>query len=282
MQKNLPVFNKNFYFAFYYIAFSLVILGSITWTLRGYALAGSLSDPELAISTQYEEEIKAPAISGFNKIKLGRSMRISTEDFTNPDREHGLLDTLYIRYDFSLNYPTQSLLTFLQNSAFFDNTSLYFILDYKRPLYASPQEIRDICHGSHICLGDLSVGLSKAIIRENRLAGDSSFSLSFPTSKQAGYNSFLLGLSVDLSTRYRAFSYKSFHLSLISYHLLNFDWYLYDTADQNGTKYNVPLNALNQLGVQLQYSTSPFIPLLYIYGAYNFALNFKSSTFHLL
>jgi len=87
-------------------------------------------------------------------------------------------------------------------------------------------------------------------------------------------------VETSLYTRYILFSGSGFHLSAFSNHLLGLSAYLYETANAIETGYNVPFNTFNQLGFSFHYSKYKFIPALYFYGGYIFALNFYGTPLH--
>ena len=242
----------------------------------GYSVSGSIVDPALSYSS---ESFDSQSVYGFIRTEITRNIRISSDDFLSTDRQDGLFDGLYWKNDFSLSY---SLDSYVDGSSFFNNMDIFFVLNYQRPMYASIQEIRDVCWGSVLCFGDVSMGISKYVLQTDRMFVESSVSLRVPVSKSSFYKSFLTGITTSFDTRYILFSKSDFRLFALSNHLLDLSVYFYETVNAIGTGYNVPFNTLNQLGLSFHYSRYKFIPALYLYGSYGFALNFYGTPLHVV
>ena len=258
---------------------SLVFCVTTVFCLNGTALSGSIVDPALSAVVE-EQPLASQALSGSFKTKLIRSIRVSERGFLRTDRQDGFFDTLYIKNDLRLHYPTARAFPFLENSSFFENSALFFIFNYQRPMYASRQEIQRVCWNEILCFGNVSMGVSKPVIDNDRFTTSASLYVNVPVSKSAFDESLLAGAGASLTTQYKLFSLGGVNVSSVSDHYLDLDMYLYETATADQTRYNVPLNVFNQLGFSVRYSRYSFVPLLFMYGGYNFALNFKRTPFH--
>ena len=255
----------------YFFLCSLVV-----FSMEVRAVSGSITDP--ALSASQSSDSLSQSLRGSIKTRLTRNIRISSDKFLSANRRDGLFDTLYTSDDLSLSYPLS--LTFLEDFSFVENMDVFFVLSYQRPVYATAQEIREVCWNSYICFNDINLGVSKPVFQTDRLMAESSVYLVIPFSKNSFDQSFIVGLGASLSTSYRLFSHSHFNVSSISTHFMDLDFYVYETANIRETYYNVPFTTFNQLGLSLRYSKYAFIPTLFLYGSHSFALNFKGTPFH--
>lgn len=255
----------------------LIVLSLSFFSLQSGAISGSIVDPALSSSDVSSSRL----LRGSIKTKLTRNIRISADNFTKADQKDGLFDSLYTKEDLSLSYPIALAFPFLDNSSFFDNVDMFFVLSYQRPLYATDQEIKEFCWRSYICFNDINLGVSKSI-RVGHFITESSVYLSLPFSKSAFNQSLITGLGASVSTGYSLFSSSYFSLSTISSHFLDLSFYIYETANINGTAYNVPFSTFNQFGFQINYLKSALVPTLFFYGSYKFAVNYNSTPFHFI
>ena len=254
-----------------------IYLSLITLSIEGVAVTGSITNPALS-----EESVDLESFYGSIKTEFTRNTRISADQFIHPNRKDGLFDKLYLRNDLILSAPLTTYFSALENSDFFNNINTVFILNYQRPLYASVQEVNSICWGSVMCFGDIDLGFSKPVLKTNRAFLESSFYLVIPFSRASFDQSLLMGLRASLEGRYKLLSRSHFSLSFISSGYLDFDYYIYETANADKTVYNIPLNTFGQVGLKMLYSKYSFVPVLFFYSSYSFALDFKGSPYHRL
>ena len=250
----------------------------IVFSMEGRAISGSITDP--ALFSSESSESSSQYLHGSIKTTLTRNIRISSDNFPQADRQNGLFDTLYTKQDLSFNYPLVLSFSFLENSSFFDNTYMFFVLSYQRPIYATAQEIKQFCWSSYICFNDINLGVSKPVFQADRFTAESSIYLSLPFSRSSFNQSFLMGLGASLSTSYILFSNSQFSLSSLSNHFVDLNFYIYETVNARGIGYNVPFTTYNQLGLRIHYSKYAFIPVLFLYGSHNFALDYNGTPFH--
>ena len=245
-------------------------------------MSGSITDPALSSPLEWENKNQSiyKAIKGSFKTKITRNIRVSADDFFNANRQDGLFDTLYVKNDLYLGLPATSLFSFLQNISALEKMSLFAVLNYRRPLYASKREVSEICWSTVLCFGDLNIGVDNPVLITKNFQASSSLYLNIPLSKNSFDKSLLMGLGASLSTNYIMLSQTNFQLSAVSSHFVDLDWYLYETMNARGTYYNVPLNMFNQLGFKVRSFPYSYVPTLFFYGGYNFALNFKGTPFH--
>lgn len=212
--------------------------------------------------------------------EVSRNTRVSADQFLHPHRKDGLFDQLYFKNDLTLNVALASYFSSLEDLEFFEDINLFFILPYQRPVYASAQEMNTICWGSVLCFEDINIGVSKPFFKTDRFSFESSVYLRVPFSRASFQRSLLMGLGVSTDTSYKLLSVSNFDLSFVFRSYLDFDYYLYQTANAHNTIYNVPLNMLGQLGFKIHYFKYSFVPALFVYGSYGFSLDYKASTFH--
>ena len=245
-------------------------------------MSGSITDPSLSSPLEWKNKNQSiyKAIKGSFKTKITRNIRISADNFLKANRQDGLFDTLYVKNDLYLGLPVTSLFSFLQSISALEKMSLFAVLSYRRPLYASKREISEICWSAVLCFGDLNIGVDTPVLITKSFQASSSFYLNIPSSKNSFDKSLLMGVGASLSMNYIMLSQVNFQLSAISSHFVDLDWYLYEAMNAQSTYYNVPLNVFNQLGFKLHYSAYSYVPALFVYGGYNFALNFKGTPFH--
>ena len=236
----------------------------------GFVASASIIDPALSFSNKDSSQ----SISGFFKTRISRNIRVSESNFTNLDRQDGLLDNLYISQNLNLAYTLDSSVSFLKD------TEAFFELNYRRPIYGSVEEIKRLCWNAVLCFGDTNLGLSKRILQVGNLNTESSIYLRVPFSKSAFDQSFLIGAGASLDTNYNLGFYTNFYLSVVSSHSGGWNFYFYETVNAQKTSYNVPLNIFNLLGLQLKFLKNPLLPTLFFYGSHSFALNSYNTPFH--
>lgn len=254
----------------------LIYLFLMFFSVGGKAVSGSITDMALSGSRASEDR----SFYGSITTEMSRNTRVSADQFLHPHRKDGLFDQLYFKNDLIFNFSLASYFSSLENSEFFKNVNLFFILPYQRPVYASTQEINTICWGSVLCFEDINIGVSKPFFKTDRFSFKSSIYLRVPFSRASFQKSLLMGLGVSTDTSYKLLSVSHFDLSFVFRSYLDFDYYLYQTANAHKTIYNVPLNIIGQLGFKIHYSKYSFVPALFVYGSYGFSLDYKVSTFH--
>ena len=254
----------------------LIYLFLMFFSGGGGAVSGSITD--MALSGSHVSEDRS--FYGSITTEMSRNTRVSADQFLHPHRKDGLFDQLYFKNDLTLNVTLASYFSSFENSEFFKDINLFFILPYQRPVYASAQEINTICWGSVLCFEDINIGVSKPFFKTDRFSFKSSIYLRVPFSRASFQKSLLMGLGVSTDTSYKLLSVSHFDLSLVFRSYGDFDYYLYQTANAHKTIYNVPLNVLVQLGFKMDYSKYSFVPALFVYGSYGFSLDYKASTFH--
>ena len=254
----------------------LIYLFLIFFSSNGVAISGFITNPALSDSDASDDR----SFSGSIKTEVSRNTRVSVDQFLHPNRKDGLFDQLYFKNDLTLSASLVSYFSSLENSEFFSDINLFFILPYQRPVYASVQEIDRICWGYVVCFGDINLGASKSFFKTDHFSFKSSFYFRIPFSKVSVQQSLLMGLGVSTDVSYKLLSVTDFEWFFIFNSYLDFDYYLYQTANAHKTVYNVPLNAFGQLGFKIDYSKYSFVPVLFVYGSYGFSLDYKASTFH--
>ena len=269
-------FSNRYYLLKYFIFCVFVIFSG-----KSIAISGSITDP--ALSSSIDGVTSTQSIRGSIKTQITRdSITFNNfDELISSDQEDSLVNGWYVTYDFSLSSPVTSVFSFLDQSSFFSDVDSFFILNYQRPFYAAAQKIQLVCWNSYICFGDINLGMSKPLVQTDRFQSQSSIYLSIPFSKKAFNTSFLTGLGASLNMSYQMLANSYFHLSAISMHFIDLRLYLYETDSHEAPIYNVPFTTFHQFGFQMNYpKKSSWIPRLFLYGKYDFSLNFKGTPFH--
>ena len=245
------------------------------------AILGSITDPGLSSERDVNN---AQSLQVSIKTKITRNhigVVDNLNEFVKADQQYGLFNGLSVNYDLSFSYPLVSVFSFLEQSSFFEKVNAFFVLNYKRPVYAEAKKVQTFCWSSYICFGDINLGMSKPVAQTDRFKSKSSVYLSVPFSKRAFDTSFLAGLGAGFDTSYKLLSGAYFNLSALSNHFVDLNFYLYEKDSPERPNYNVPFTTFHQMGLQVNYSKkSAFIPVLFFYGKYNFSVNFKGVSFH--
>ena len=243
-------------------------------------ISGSITNP--ALLTEPKSDDPSSLINGYFITEFTRNIRVSKDQFLSANRQGGLFDSLYMENDFKLSHSLDFYFSDLENASLFNNISAVFVLSYKRLIYATAQEIQETCWHSVLCFSDIKLGVSKFFLAyEGQLTFNPSIYFHIPFSKSSFDKSLILGVGAGLSTTYKLLSAKSdFHLSVGTRHSVTRDFYRYKTANVREVDYNVPWNVFNQLGLEMGYLRYSFIPALFFYGNYRFAINFKDTPFH--
>ncbi len=242
-------------------------------------ISGSITNPALLTEPKSDDP---SFFNGYFVTEFTRNIRVSKDKFLSANRQGGLFDSLYMKNDFTLSHPLDLYFSNIKNTSLFNNISAVFVLSYKRLIYATAQEIQKTCWHSVLCFSDIKLGVSKSFLAyEGRLTFKPSIYFHIPFSKSSFDSSLILGLGAGLSATYKLLPAESdFHLSVRTRHSVTRDFYRYKTANVREIDYNVPWNVFNQLGVEVGYLKYSFIPVLFFYGDYRFAINFKNTPFY--
>ena len=264
---------------------ALFILLLIGFSPLSFGITGSITDPGFSLRKEKKplEPLLGP-VKGSFKTRLSRNLIISEDNFWSPFRRDGFFDTLSLKSDLSLSYALTETFSSLNDSRFFDELDLFFVLSYQRPIYADLQEIKQYCLKSYLCFGDVSLGVSHPLsLKESPVKGQYSLYLSLPyLSKSFFKQKKLLGIGSSLSTEYLLFAKEKIQLSGISSHFLDVSAYSSKWGDIQQTFYNDFLSLFNQLGLRFYYSKNSFVPLVLAYANHLFSLNLNGTPFHRL
>lgn len=260
-------------YIFKFIAF-IILLGILP--SPAFAITGSITDPGF-ISEEKQKESDFP-LRGALRTRLSRSVRRSEwKHFFDIDHADNLFSTLSIKMDLTLSYPVTKLVPSLEESYFFDKeSSLFFVLGYRRPVYPDSYTLRLYCWKPYICFSDLSLGLSNTLFKKDRLSSSYSLYLSFPTSVDSWDRKKIIGIGAAANASYLLLPW----ISGISSHFLDVDIPYSMSADEQGMGYNNIFSVFNQIGLRLSYLKSAWIPMLLVYCDYLFALNYKMRRIH--
>lgn len=251
-----------------------------------FGITGSITDPGFSLKEKQKkpsESLLGP-VKGSFKTRLSRNLIISEDNFWSPFRRDGLFDTLSVKSDLSLRYALAETFSSLNDSRFFDELDLFFVLSYRRPVYADFQEIKQYCLKSYLCFGDVNLGFSLPLsLKDSPFKGQYALYLSLPyLSKSFFKQKKLFGIGSSLSTEYPLFSKEKVQLSGISSHILNISAHSSKWGDNQQTFYNELLSLFNQLGLRFDYSKNPLVPLVLAYASHLFYLNLNGTPFHRL
>lgn len=242
----------------------------ISFSSPVWAFTGSITDPSLST----REEDKSQAVQPSLKLKSARNLRISRKDFLNINQKNNIFDTLSINADLIIRTPFNRF-SYFEKFEFLNNKSFFSVLSYSSlALYNSPKIKENHCWASVFCFTNLSVGLNSPLFNRGKFHGTYSLYFNLPVSKfRIQKQSFFLGIGGSLSTQYQLLSEEKLHVSALSSHLFDLDGYGHRTNKVSG--YNEPLSMAHQLGLEISYSLSKFIPTLYVYGQHGSSLRFS-------
>ena len=266
------------------ISFKKFFLLSVVLTLcspLAFGVTGSITDPGFS-SDQIPEKSFFGPLRGSFKTRLSRNIRRSDwENFFSADHQDNIFDTLFIKADLSLNYPLVKVFPSLKKSSSFNKMLLFFVLNYRRPLYDVPQVIRWYCYQSQFCFGETSLGVSNSLPQKNLLSSQYSVYLNIPiTSSKSFDRRKIIGIGSSLSLDYPLLSAQNLQVSGISSHF--FDTAIYGSryANEQGFESNEIFSLFNQAGLRFSYSGYPFIPVTLAYVSHLLALDYQQEWFN--
>ncbi len=217
-------------------------------------------------------------LQGSVTTKILRNIRINESIFDTTKRDN-LLDTLDIQNTFFLSYATDK--SFLNRYWIFNEKDIFFSLSYRRAMYANHIKLRDTCWHSVLCFNNAEIGLSHKLINKWwSKNSDVFYYLTLPVSKKSVTESFLFGTGVRLETQHPLTGMPRGKWEWEASHSLDFNWYMYQEANQKGTLYNVPLQSSHKIELSLNYSKHSFLPELFLIGKYAVYVNMKKNIFH--
>jgi len=246
-----------------------------SFSVASLAVSTVLTDPTLE-----ESENTTNIISGSISTEISRNTRISTENFTSVHQADGLFSTLNTRTELYFTAALTSLLSSAQKYSVLKDVQLLSTFSYRRPVSAQLDTIKQICWNPILCFGDINIGAIKPLIQKGLFSMNGYLIFRVPFSKNSFDQSLIGSLNTAVSTNYKLPILQSLHTSINSYHSISGNAHVYNTANKNNTAYNVPLNTFHQLGLQIKKPKYPVIPTLFLYGGYNFYLNYYGSVFH--
>ena len=238
------------------------------FSLPLWALSGSIIDPALSTSTEKTDQVVSL------KLKVSRTLRVSSEDFLNINKKNNIFDTLSVGADLTANAPLKRF-SYFEDHGFFHSKSVFAVLSYSSSVfYNDPKMKRDHCWQSIFCIKHFGVGMGSALFEKGDFHGAYSVYLNLPVSKfRVQKQSFFLGAGVSLNTEYKLVSLSGFQAYALSSHFFDLDGYVYQDDKAQGN-YNKPLSMAHQLGLRFDYSPSPLVPLVYVYGEHGSSVHF--------
>ena len=275
-------------------AFNRKILSSRRWGLNligisvtlifcsplALGVTGSITDPGF-YSTQTPEKSFFGPLRGSLKTRLSRNIRRSEwENFFSSFHQDNIFDTLFIKTDLSLNYPLVKIFPSLKKSSSFNKTLLFFVFNYRRPLYDVPQVIKWYCYQSQFCFGEANLGVSNSLPQKNLLNSQYSVYLNIPvTSKKSYDRKKIIGIGSSLSLDHPLLSAQNLQVSGMSSH--SFDIAIYGSryANEQGSEVNEIFSLFNQGSLRFSYSGYPFIPVTLVYVSHLLALDYQQEWF---
>ena len=204
-----------------------------------WALSDSLYDPDLSVQTKETNRLQ-----GVVSFRLTRNIRIplKSEDLWNPLNRHSVFGAMNINSDISLSYPL------------LEKYTLFFSLNYGRLAVVAPQELKDNCWFSYLCIGDMSLGVSiPPFLRRERFYLKSSVYLNLPTSRHS-VKVGIGGLGILLNSSWKLISLPNFQLSTVSTHFLEVYTFTNKNMDYLGQQPNNRVVFFNQPGLSFRYS----------------------------
>ena len=202
------------------------------------------------------------------------------EDFFSPAHSDNLFDTLFIKTDFSLNYPLSEIFPSLKESSLFHKMLLSFVLSYSRPLYDTPEVIKWHCFKTHFCFRETSIGISNSLPKKNLLKSQYSLYLNIPTSRKSIDQKKIVGISASMNMNYPLVSKTDFKVSGISSHFFDTAVYGSRYVNEQGSKRNDIFSVFNQVGLRFFHSGKPFIPAVLTYISHLVAMDYYTDWFH--
>ena len=259
----------------------LLILFLYIYSPQAFGITVSITDPGFSSEKPLEKSFFWP-LQGSVKTRLSRSLRRGNwKDFFSPAHADNLFDTLFIKTDFSLNYPLSEIFPSLKESSLFHKMLLSFVLNYSRPLYDTPEIIKWHCFKTHFCFGETSVGISNSLPEKNLLKSQYSVYLNIPfTSRKSIDQKKFVGISASMNMNYPLVSKTDFKISGISSHFFDTAVYGSRYANKQGSKWNDIFSVFNQVGLRFSYSGKPFIPAVLTYISHLVALDYHTDWFH--
>ena len=235
------------------------------------AVIGSISDP----SFFSEEKPAKPffgSLKGSFKTQIFRNIRRKPSEFWFFD------DSLSIKSDLSFSYSLTKKIPSLQESHFFNETDLFFVLSYERPIYAVIKKINPVCFKQYFCFSDINLGVSNAFLKKDYLNGKYAVYLSLPFISKVSLNQskvFEIGSSLIMYLPF--FLEKKIQMGAVSSHFLDIGIFNSRWGNKRKTYYNEIFSLFNQVGLKFNYSSYSFFPSLLLYVSHRFSLNFKKA-----
>ena len=264
-----------------FVIFVFSVISPALW-----ALSGSLIDPDLSVQSENSDRLQ-----GSFRMRVVRNLRINAhrENWFNTDYKDNVIGEMNIKSDLTFNHSLSK------------RYSLFVSLDYTRKTFSDELEVKNGCWWSHLCVGNMSLGVSSPFLKKGNLNLNSSIYLNLPTSRHSIKQSVLGGLGALLNTNWQLASNMGFKLFVVSNHFLDLYAYSDRRANHYGTRYNTPLILFNQPGFRFHYSgpvpvfskkknrriafqlkSMPWlIPDFYVYGSHRFSLKANGSPRHL-
>lgn len=243
----------------------------IFFTPSSFGVIGSITDPGLSTEKKMEKPFFGP-LKGSFKTQIFSNIR------RKPDKFWFFDDTLSIRNDLSLNYSLFEKFPSLKESHIFNETALFFVVSYERPVYAVIKKINPGCFKLYFCFGDINLGVSNSFSKKDYLSGEYSIYLSLPFISKVSLNQKkMFGIGSSLNTYQSLISKNELQLQFISSHFLDIGVFRSKWGNQKKTYYNEIFSFFNQMGIKFNYSKYSFFPILFFYGNYRFSLNFKAA-----
>lgn len=250
--------------------FILIFIAFFSFSSLG--IIGSITDPGFSIEERTEKSFFGPLRGSF-KTQIFRNIRRKPNKFWFFD------DSLSIKNDLSLNYFLFETFPSLKESRIFNETILFFVVSYQRPVYAVIKKINPFCFKEYFCFSDIDLGISNSFLLKNHLKGEYSVYLSLPFISKISLNQKkIIGIGSSLNTYQSLISENNFQLQFISSHFLDIGIFNSRWRNQKKTYYNEIFSLFNQMGIKFNYSKYSFFPVLFIYGNHRFSLNFKAAS----
>ena len=245
-----------------------------------FGIIGSITDPGFSSERRLKKSFFGP-LQGSVKTRFSRNLRRSNwKDFFSPGDRDNLFDTLFIKTDLRLNYPLIESFPALKDSLSFNKVLLFFVLSYRRPIYDTPQMIRQHCFKSHFCFGEMSIGISNSFPKKSHLKSEYSVYLNIPqTSKRSYDRKKIIGTGASLSVNYPLLLKTDFQISGMSSHFFETAVYGSPYANEQGSESNDIFSVFNQFGLRFAPSEKGFIPIALIYFDYLFSLDYHKDWF---
>ena len=225
---------------------ALVIFALSAGSPALWALSGSLYDPDLSIQSK-----KTNLLQGSVNFRIIRNIRIpfKSEDLWNLYNRHSIFGAMNISGNLSLSYP------------FLEKYTLFVSLSYGRLAVAAPQELKDSCWFSYLCVGDMSLGVSHPpFLKTERFHLESSVYLTLPSSRHSALIG-IGGLGALLRSRWQVISLPNFQLRTVSTHFMEVYAFSNKNKDWGGKQPNNRFVFFNQPGLSFRYSGPIPVPV---------------------